>query len=285
MKEIPLSGGENDGFKKMLNYVKDFCKKHPCSLGGAEIVAGAGLIAIGIKTGVIAMGTQVVGVSSSRFNVESLVGAGAGSLGGTAAAIVGNIGIAALGGGVCVPAALLGAVGAGVGMVSGYSTGDLLHKFLNPVLLNPASNILKFIGSGSLLLVGTALIVDGCRRIIGSKTFQKSWSYLKDGVLHLAKTAQKAVCNSADQLVSFLNGDIIVSAPLTVAYGATGAAIGTSVAASSVTVLGSHAIGGLALSLGLVSAPLWPVIALGVTGAAVGLGIGLGARKLTRALL
>lgn len=49
---------------------------------------------------------------------------------------------------------------------------------------------------------------------------------------------------------------------------ATGAVIGGHIAAGSVTALGSHALGGLALSLGLVSAPVWPVIAGGAAGLA-----------------
>ena len=46
-----------------------------------------------------------------------------------------------------------------------------------------------------------------------------------------------------------------------------GAVIGSSAAASSVTFLGSHALGGLAVSLGLISPPMWPVIAVGAAGA------------------
>lgn len=44
---------------------------------------------------------------------------------------------------------------------------------------------------------------------------------------------------------------------------ALGATVGTSVAASTVTVLGSQTLGAAALGLGLVSAPLWPVLAIG----------------------
>jgi hypothetical protein len=48
-----------------------------------------------------------------------------------------------------------------------------------------------------------------------------------------------------------------------------GAFIGPAVAASTVTVMGSSALGGAALTLGLVSAPVWPVVAVGAAGAAV----------------
>lgn len=49
------------------------------------------------------------------------------------------------------------------------------------------------------------------------------------------------------------------------------AVIGGHIAAGSVTVLGSHGLGAAALSLGLISAPVWPVIAGGAAGLAVGL--------------
>ena len=59
---------------------------------------------------------------------------------------------------------------------------------------------------------------------------------------------------------------------------ATGTAIGGSHAGRSLTVLGSHAIGGLAPSFGLISAPLCPVIA----GWAVGLAVGYAGLKTVR---
>ena len=46
-------------------------------------------------------------------------------------------------------------------------------------------------------------------------------------------------------------------------------------AASSVSVLGSSTLGGVAISLGIVSAPVWPIIA----GVAGGAGLGYTAYK------
>ena len=54
-----------------------------------------------------------------------------------------------------------------------------------------------------------------------------------------------------------------------------GASAGGAAAAGSVTVIGSHALGGAAVSLGIVSAPVWPVVA----GIAGGAGIGYAAYK------
>jgi predicted anti-sigma-YlaC factor YlaD len=47
-----------------------------------------------------------------------------------------------------------------------------------------------------------------------------------------------------------------------------GTAIGGSIAAASVTIFGSSTLGSMALALGLISSPVWPVIAGGITGAA-----------------
>ena len=64
----------------------------------------------------------------------------------------------------------------------------------------------------------------------------------------------------------------------TVAVAGGMASLGGLAATGSVTVLGSHALGAAALSLGLVSAPLWPVIA----GGAAGLGLGYAAWSTVR---
>ena len=58
--------------------------------------------------------------------------------------------------------------------------------------------------------------------------------------------------------------------------GAIGAMVGSNIAASSVTVLGSQTLGAAALSLGLISAPFTPVI----VGGAVGLIMGISLTKM-----
>lgn len=52
-----------------------------------------------------------------------------------------------------------------------------------------------------------------------------------------------------------------------------GAAVGRSAAAASVTVLGPQRLGGIALSLGLVSAAAWPVAVGVIAGGAAGYGL------------
>ena len=76
------------------------------------------------------MGTHLVGLGGSQFNVESLVGAGAGGITGSAATILGGVGIATGGGAIGIPAALLGVAGTAVGAFTGYSVGDVIHNLL-----------------------------------------------------------------------------------------------------------------------------------------------------------
>ncbi|MEI6078193.1 MAG: hypothetical protein WCS94_21615 [Verrucomicrobiota bacterium] len=200
MKAIALSGEEKAGFQKVLKSVEVFCKRNPCVVGGAEIVTGAGLIALAVKLGAVDMGTHLVGFGGGQFNVESLVGAGAGgSITGSAALILGGIGIAGGGGAIGISAALLGVAGTAIGAFTGYSVGDVAHNLLAHV-----PSYLSFIGVGSLLVVGVALIIDGCRRILGSETFQKAWSSFKDGIIYLADVTAKIVCKTANEISEFL---------------------------------------------------------------------------------
>lgn len=88
-----------------------------------------------------------------------------------------------------------------------------------------------------------------------------------DQVFGWAQKAVDAASGLLDRQVAV--GDI-VGAGATVAAGAGGAAAGAAYAASTVTVLGSSTLGGIGLSLGLVSAPVWPVIAGSVGAAGLG---------------
>ena len=200
MKAIELSGEEKAGFQKVLKSVEIFCKKNPCVVGGAEIVTGTGLIALAIKLGAVGMSTHLVGLDASQFNVESLLGASAGGMTGSAASILGSVGIAASGGAIGIPAGLLGVAGAAIGAFTGYSIGDVAHNLLAHV-----PSYLSFIGVGSLLVIGLALIIDGCRRILGSETFQKALSSFKDGIIYLVDVTAKIVCKTANEISEFLS--------------------------------------------------------------------------------
>ena len=200
MKAIALSGEQKAGFQKVLKSVEVFCKRNPCVVGGAEIVTGAGLIALAVKLGAVDMGAHLVGLDAGQFNVESLFGASAGGMTGSAASILGSVGVAACGGAIGIPAALLGVAGAAVGAFTGYGVGDVVHN-----LLAHAPSYLSIIGVGSLFVVGLALIIDGCRRILGSETFQKAWSSFKNGTIYLADVTTKVVCKTTTEISEFLS--------------------------------------------------------------------------------
>lgn len=89
-----------------------------------------------------------------------------------------------------------------------------------------------------------------------------------DQITGWARNAVDATSELLDRSVAL--GDI-VGAGATLAAGAGGAAAGAAYAAGTVTVLGSSTLGGAALSLGLVSAPVWPAVAGGVGAAGLGL--------------
>ena len=135
------------------------------------------------------------------------------------------------------------------------------------------------------------LIVDGARRCINDAKVLSALSEFKDKVIKLNTISVKIVAKSMKELQRFIDGlqgfiDELKKLPedtidasannSSAAIGASiGAAAGSTVAAGSVTIIGSQALGGMAVSLGLVSAPLWPVI-VGIAG---GAGLGYAAYK------
>ena len=131
-------------------------------------------------------------------------------------------------------------------------------------------------------MVGVALIIDGARRVINDPKALSVLSSYKDMVIDLKDLTARVVASSIEELQGFIEElkklpEDKVESSLTAGTAALGAGVGASVAgavaAGSVTVLGSHALGGVAISLGLVSAPVWPVVA-GVAGVAGGAGVG-----------
>lgn len=85
-------------------------------------------------------------------------------------------------------------------------------------------------------------------------------------------------CKTGDK--SSKQVDNIVSPIFSRGGGVAGAAVGTAIATSSVTVLGSSTLGSVALTLGLVSAPVAPAIIGGAIGSVIGFGLWNGIKKL-----
>jgi hypothetical protein len=266
MSEIAMNGNDQQVFKQALDYAIGWSKQHQLEIGAAEMALGAAAITWGIHHGAITMGKDLVDAALSHGEVaKDLGGLFGGCLGATAGIVLGSIGIAALGGGVAVPAALLAGAGSVILGACGYTAADLAHRFLNPPV-----DIGTFIGSASVLAVGIALLIDGARRIIKDARVLAAVSKVKDGIIYLVelsglKQVVKDILSKPET-----SGDAMGRIATAGAVAAGTGAVGATVAAGTVTVLGSHAIGAAALSLGLVSAPLWPVIVCGAAGMGVG---------------
>jgi hypothetical protein len=266
MFEMMMSDPDKRHFQTLLNYCNEWCSTHQWAVGVGEMALGAAVITWGLQTGNIHMGSQVVGSQWSH------IGAGAGAgIGGLAGSFIGSIGVAAMGSAVAIPAIALIGGGAAIFSAFGYSVGDMAKKFLEP------SGGFGFTDA-SILAIGIALLVDGARRLIKDVKVLALVSTLHNGVIKLAKLTAKVIARTWEELQSIIekleNHPDAKEATLGIASGvttATGAVIGGHIAAGSVTALGSHALGGIALSLGLVSAPVWPVIAGSVAGLAVAL--------------
>jgi hypothetical protein len=281
---IKMNDSDKRSFQKALDYCNEFSANHQAEIGVAEIALGAGLIAWGLQSGHIQMGIDVVasklqegGLSTST--IGSITGAGFGGIGGS---ILGSIGIVGLGSAIGIPAlAVIGGSAAIFGMF-GHEIGEAFST--------PPGGFGDFFFGASIALVGAALMIDGARRVVNDVRILKLASKVAEGVIYLQEQVIEVVASSKAELENLIEKLRIEfekiaahpdakSAAIGITSGATaatGAAIGGGLAASSVAVFGSHTLGGLALSLGLVSAPVWPFVA----GGAVGVGLALGGWKL-----
>lgn len=265
MKEISLDDSGERGFEKLFAHCAKWSSEHQAEVGVAEIALGVAIVAWGLQAGQIRFGSEVVATALSK---GGLMGAATGAgVGGIGAAILGSIGVAGaftFG----IPAIALASGGMVILGAAGYGAGDIAEK-----LLRPHPEFTDLLTGTSLLFIGMALIVDGARRVVKDERVLELASKFTDGVIQLAPLTAKIVARTWDELLA-TKTELATSpaAGLTTATTAVaGAAIGGSLAASSVTVFGSQAIGTAALSLGLVSAPLWPVLVGCAAGAAVGI--------------
>lgn len=269
MYEMVMDDPDKRHFQNLLTYCKEWCSTHQWAVGVGEMALGAAVITWGLQSGNIHMGSDVIG---SQWSDGGELGAATGAgIGGIAASFIGSIGITAMGTAVGIPAVALIGGGAAIFSAFGYSVGDMAQRFFDP----PGEFGFT---DASILAIGIALLVDGARRLISDKKVLALVSSLQNGVIKLAKLTAKVIAKTWDELQSMIEKlekhPDAKDATLGIASGvttATGAVIGGHIAAGSVTVLGSHALGGVALSLGLVSAPAWPLIAGGAAGLAVGL--------------
>lgn len=283
MNDFPISEIEHYSIQRAIAHAKDWAGRHQWELGVAEMALGASILAWGVKIGAIEIGRDIVGSALATMNMGALLGSGiGGGLGTIASAVIGSIGVVGMGTGIAVPAAFLMGAGAAVFSAFGYVAGDLVHKFLQPTLDDLFVN-------GSLLLVGVALLIDGAQRVIKDQRVIALASHISDQTIRLAQITGKVVVSSLAELKNFgvaslpvSTADAAGSMSAGVAFAAAGTAVSAAVATGSVTVLGSSTLGAMGMSLGLISAPLWPVIAGGAAAFVLGYGTWKGVQHFTR---
>ena len=269
MTKFRLQGQAASGFARARDYVNAWCAQHQWQTGVAQMALGAGIIAVGLKTGALQMGADVVIIAFGKETTTTLLAAGAGAALGTLPGfLLSNIGVAALGTAIGVPALALMGGGALILGLAGYGVSGLIQDFLHPV-----PNFIDLASSSALVLVGVALIVDGARRIKNDPDVRSRMAAFRNNVLALHRVATARVIDSMSSLCAYFESEVLPflgeatnpkAATATAALAALGgAAGGNAFAVSSVTLLGSSSLGALGLSLGIVSAPIWPIVAGG----------------------
>lgn len=279
--EIVMREPDEDGCRKAFDYCKKWAEKHQAEIGAVEMAFGAGILSWGVMNGHLSIGQDVV--ASQLAEIGGIAGMGAGASVSSIAALtilkglfVG--GVAGVAGTVCVPAlALIGGSTLIFGAL-GYTGGDFIGKALNPPM-----GFMEFLGGASILAVGVGLMIDGGRRIVKDERILEMCSSIKDGVILLSSQSTEILAKTKDEFEKLIEDfDESTSAKwMALAGAAGGTATGSILAGSAVTVLGSKALGAAALSLGLVSAPVWPVIAGGAAGLALGVAAWKGIKHYT----
>lgn len=269
MRKVEFSEKDKRGFEKAFSHCNKWSLEHQAEIGLAEMALGAALVAFGVQVGEINFGTDLVATKfSDGGTIGGGVGAGIGAIGATLLGSIGVAGAFTFG----IPAIVLAGGGILILGAAGYGLGDIAQK-----LLAPGSGFSDLIAGGSLLAVGVALMIDGARRVVKDERVLRVASKFKDGVIELVPVVVKIVARTVDELHRIIielskNETASIAAGTATAAAATagGAALGSAAAIASVTVLGSQGLGAAALALGAVSAPVWPVIAGGAAGLAVG---------------
>lgn len=275
---VQIGPGDESALAKLREQIRAWCGEHQCEVGVAEMILGAGILCYGVKTGMIEVGKEVLGLRSTPFDHAAEIGAsiGAGTLG-VAGAMIGSIGVATSGTAIAVPASILALGGVVVGAALGYSVGDLVERFFGPQI-----GTKEILTQASLLVVGVALLVDGARRILKDRRVRAAGARIRDRVIQLGQVSGQVV------VARFEDIDLCkASAGAGLAAGATasglmGGVVAHGLAAGSVAFAGSKTLGGIALSVGALAVPAWPVVlgtvfgvgvfALGVTLARTGTG-------------
>jgi len=260
-----ISQSDESALARLREQVVAWCREHQCEVGAAEMILGAGILCYGVKTGMIEVGKEVLGLRSTPFDHAAGIGAsiGAGTLG-VAGAMIGSIGVATSGGAIAVPASILGVGGIIVGAAMGYSVGDLVEHFFGPQI-----GTKEILTHASLLVVGVALLVDGARRILKDQRVRAAGTQIMDRVIHLGRVSGQVIQAGFEDVDLRKVGTGAGLAAGATASGLMGSVAAHGLAAGSVALGGSKMLGAMALSVGALTVPAWPV----VLGAALGVGV------------
>lgn len=272
-KNVVFSEHNKESLLKAKAHAEAWCAERPAAVGIAEMALGAALITFGVKSGAIEMGRDLV---MSVLNPEqnlAFIGGSTGTATGAALGLLGNIGVASGGSAIAIPAIALGGSGALLLGLGGFGLGKLASELFSPV-----PTLSEFIGPASLLAVGVALMVDGGRRVLSAQAVQEGLAKFEDWTLKVTGISVGSVLTSAAEMTNYLHGEATdfliqhVRDPRQLGFTSVllglGVWGGVTAAASTVTVLGSSALGGVAVALGLASPPLWPAVACGAAGLA-----------------
>ena len=276
-----LSEKQTSKMEQWRKIIHDWAEKHQVAIGVAEMAVGAAALAYGVNTGAIEMGRDFVATATAK-NWGGAIGTSLGlGLGAGWWTLVGGIGLAAGGGAVGIPAAIIVGGPALVLGAFGYTLGDILPDFLSDF------DFATMVAGGGLMAIGIALLLDGFRRACPKDIYEKMkniTSKFANGVISFWKATGDIIaetlkdlldiyekaCKTFAQLANDPKVNAVFSNASIIGGATAGAVIGTTAATSTVTVLGFNTLGSVALGLGLVSAPIWPVIAIGAAGAISG---------------
>ena len=263
---IRLSFPNRAAISRLVDVARKWSAEHPAFVqGAAEMAISAALLSWGVHSGTIEMGMQLVGTASNIANVGVVAGAVTlGALGLSAAKLVGLIGIVGMGSAIGVPAALLATGGAAALGALGYTAGDLAFSYLH------AFRPQDFVVGAGALVIGLALMADGARRILGDDAVRQSLALIGEKFVQLRQIAAEIVAQSTAELTAYERN--AGTAGIAAVAGIGGVVAGGAYAVSTVTLFGSSTLGAAAISVGLVTAPVWPVV-LGGTAAAVAGGL------------
>lgn len=268
--EIPLSGFEKEQVNSLFGKTKSWCQSNPVAAGVVEMALGAALISYAISNGLVDESVHAIkALSDPLFNNASKIGAAVGGgVGYIAGSIIGSIGVVALGGAIGIPAIVVAGGASLILGLAGYTAGDILHNIANTIDY-PALAL-----NGSVFLIGLGLLIDGARRCLSSEKVQAHIANIKSGVILLSEVTVEVAAETTQQILQLAKVGLHNVHPIAkdvsvgLAVGSIVLAAGGTISAGTTTVLGSSALGSLAIGLGLINPITLPVVGSAVVCAA-----------------